>query len=147
MRERVLPIIAVIIMLPSCKRGLRLLSPSSGEVVLQNQADVGCPLDPDAGYGSSTRFQWEPVAAAAKYHLLVQRVGSTFPWIDTTIRETWYAGKSCHGFVIDSNLDGRQWRVEALNPGGRVMVASETRFFQWAPCRLASGVPCSAPPR
>ncbi len=147
-----LTIILILILIPAaCNRSpsvtaqfpaqLRLLSPGLNEAVAQNQLDLGCP---HTGYGIRVRFQWEPVKWAKEYHLWVQRTGSPRPWLDMRFPETSYEKKACGSFVVDRNLMGWHWKVEALDAGGQVIGASEIRSFYWAPCRLATGKPCSA---
>ena len=156
MRAAALLIAAAILAAPGCARRpnttassqtLLLVSPAAGYVMPQNQPNIGCAANPVAGYGESARFQWIPVQGAKAYHLAVRRAGSALPWIDATTQGVSYEKKNCNGYVTDANLNGWQWRVEALDSAGRRIASSETRAFRWAPCRLSPGDrPCGVAP-
>jgi serine/threonine protein kinase len=129
---------------PSQLAAIRLLFPGPGEVIPQNRTDIGCSPDPNRGHGLLLRFRWEPVPGAVSYR--VRYAGLSGYWINTTTYDASFELRDCLTFVIDRNLAWK-WRVEAFDPAGRLIGASETRSFRYAPCRLSNGEPCSAPPR
>ena len=118
-------------------QAVRLLFPGPDEVIPQT-ATTGCV--PNRGYGELLRFRWEPVPGARSY--LLQYTGSLELWTTTKLYDPSFERRYCW-FEPDSNLDWK-WRVQAFDPDGRLIGASETRRFHWAPCRLSNGEPCLA---
>lgn len=127
---------------------LTLLTPDPGAVIPQNDSTLGCPEHPHRGYGLQIHFSWDPpdsTSGVAFYHLFAKKDSVQYPILDGYVTGTEYLDTRCNTFVIDRNLDGWYWHVVAHDSGGTAVAASETRWFSFAPCRLANGQPCTAP--
>ena len=124
-----------------------LITPASGAVIQQNDPSTGCATNPTSGDGFVVNYSWsaKSTRAIAKYELVVQHVGSPFSALDVTITAPNYTDLHCNSFVIDSNLANWQWHVLAKDARGKVLADSGPSVFSFAPCRIASGAPCSAP--
>lgn len=82
-----------------------LLSPRDGAVL-----DNGCASRAD---GITWEFDWSDVPHAARYHLLVQHLGSSLPVIDTFTASSSYQHAATGAYIIESNRFDWQWKVEA----------------------------------
>jgi hypothetical protein len=126
-----------------------LIAPASGAKITQNDPTIGCPYDPESGYGFRLAFDWEDVPGADKYFVRLQRTGSIYPVIHEAIGSSEIETTRCASFVIDRNLTGWVWRVAAVANGTDSLHAdtlwSETRNYEFLPCRIAEDVPCYAP--
>ncbi|TLM59586.1 MAG: hypothetical protein FDZ69_14130 [Deltaproteobacteria bacterium] len=83
----------------------RLLSPADDAIV-----DNGCLSRQD---DMTWEFDWAEVRNAARYRLIVQRVGAAQPVIDLVTRESFHRATAAGGYVIDSNRYGWEWKVQA----------------------------------
>jgi len=129
-------------------RVVPLLEPDPWAWIPQNDSTLGCPAHEHRGYGLSLSFRWgtpDSVPAPAAYHLYVKLETALYPLIDIWLPDTAYAQIACNAFVIDRNLSGWYWTVEAFDSSAVLVAESEVRRFGFEPCRLASGKPCSAP--
>jgi hypothetical protein len=127
-----------------------LLSPANGAVIPQNVQQPGCAPDPNRGAGFVIHFDWTDAQGGpgvAGYEIFVKRDGSSLPAVSTFVTASRFEHASCNGFVIDRNLEGWEWQVRTRDTAGNVSEWSPVHRFRFAPCRLASGVVCSAPPR
>lgn len=125
-----------------------LLTPINNDAVQQNNSSIGCPLDPFRGYGLRIFFDWtdsDSPNGIKGYHIFVMRTGATLPIIDTFVSESEYTDTSCNAFVIDSNLEGWTWTVQAEDNQGNLSTIASGEF-SYEPCRLEDGSMCSAPP-
>jgi hypothetical protein len=127
------------------KVNIKLLSPGEGAFVPQNDASTGCPADATRGYGFVIEFEWKAnhEKDVAAYQLFVQHPDAIYPIVDVIVRETTYTDLDCNTFVIDSHLEGWQWRVRALDRQGNFSDWAQG-VFNFTPCRLADGTPCFA---
>jgi hypothetical protein len=126
-----------------------LLSPASGAQITQNDPTIGCPYDPESGHGFRLAFDWEDVEGADKYFVRLQRTGSLYPVIHDVIGSSELESVHCQSFVLDRNLTGWVWRVAAVANGDDTLhtdtLWSETRTYEFLPCRLTGDVHCYAP--
>ncbi len=123
----------------------RLLSPPRGFVVPQNNPLIPCDADPERGYGFSIRFDWDDVDSPGGirgYHVYVKKQDAVFPLVDTFVTDSEYLHVSCNGFVIDENLSGWEWSVQAEDLRGNVSELTEPNRFSFSPCRLPDGTAC-----
>ena len=126
----------------------RLRSPSDGALLPQNNATADCTADSAAGYGIRQVFVWARPSDSrvAGYLLFAQRAGSGAALIlDAYTADTTYPYVSCHAFVADGLLDGWQWKVRSVLPGGAMSDYSPMRTWSYQPCRLPDGRPCFSP--
>jgi len=126
-----------------------LNEPINNQVIQQNNPDIGCPFNPTFGFGWEIFFDWtdsESSSGISGYQLFVMGSNAIFPIIDTFVAESEFTHTSCNGFVIDVNLFGWEWTVQAVDNDGNMSDVSDTGVFQFGPCRLANGDPCNAPP-
>jgi hypothetical protein len=128
---------------------ITLVSPGRDAVIAQNVSTIGCTPNPTTGYGNKIEFAWKANhdKEIAGYELLAQHRGSPVPIVSVTLNgadSTSFAYRSCHGFVIDSNLNNWEWSVRAIDDQGQ-KGAWTTGNFRFAPCRLENGNACYAP--
>ena len=129
--------------------GITLLAPATGASVPQNDSSIGCPAHPTRGYGFRIRFAWtrSTHAATAVYRLRVQQRAASNPLLNLVVSGTEYTTTHCHTFVADAYLADWVWTVQAVDRAGTAVQSSDEGHFQFAPCRLAEGEPCSAASR
>ncbi|MBV9302834.1 MAG: energy transducer TonB [Acidobacteriaceae bacterium] len=123
----------------------KLIAPSEHASIPQNVESTLCSKSSVGGFGYSIEFAWSPVAGATRYELFVQHNPSSAPALDRVTQQLSYEHQQCGAFVIDANLTQWEWRVRPLPESGEPGPWSETRHFDFAPCRLLDGTPCSAP--
>ena len=126
--------------------GVVLEAPAADAPVAQNDASTGCAATATRGNGLRLTFSWGTrlFQRVGQYRLVAQHTGSTFPWISAELTDRTYAVVSC-SFVADTNLSDWHWQVTAFNTAGDAVAVSESRPFQFLPCRLADDSSCSAP--
>lgn len=115
-----------------------LLTPINHDVIEQNNPSIGCPLDPVRGYGHRIIFDWtdsDSPNGIKGYHIFVMRTGATLPIINTFVPNSEYTDTSCNSFVIDSNLGGWTWTVQAEDNRGNLSPVASGEF-RFEPCRL-----------
>lgn len=132
-----------------------LLSPEDNAVFVQNDPTLGCPAHPTRGYGFRTSFDWKDVDGAAMYRIVFRQRDARYPAIERTVATSEFTQILCNAFVADPNREHWSWQVLALGtvtvPGDSgtatrdTVLMSTTREYSFAPCRLASGLACSAP--
>jgi len=124
-----------------------LLSPVDGGSFTQNDATLGCPAHPARGYGFRVRFDWKDVEGATAYRLRFQQRDAPLAAInDVVVTTSQFEQTRCNAFVVDRNLEHWVWKVAAIAAPSDTLLWSETREFAFAPCRLADGRACYAPP-
>lgn len=133
-----------------------LLSPEDNAVFAQNDPTIGCPANPARGYGFRTSFDWKDVDGATEYRIVFHQRDARFPAIERTVASSDFAETLCNAFVADQNREHWNWQVIALAsvavPGDSgtarrdTVLMSTSREYSFAPCRLASGTACFAPP-
>ena len=124
--------------------------PINNAVVQQNDPATGCSLNPTSGYGSRIFFDWTDSTSPngiQGYQLYFINSRATIPRIDTFVAKSEFIEIECNSFVIDQNLQGFQWRVRAQDNRGNYSDWTPWGTFQYAPCRLANGTACYAPPQ
>jgi hypothetical protein len=126
--------------------GITLLAPATGASVPQNDSSIGCPTHRTRGYGFRIRFAWtrSTHAATAAYRLRVQQRAAGNPLLNLVVSGTEYTSTHCHTFVADAYVADWVWTVQAVDRAGTAVQSSDEGHFQFAPCRLAGGEPCSA---
>lgn len=127
-----------------------LLTPIDNAVIQQNVAASGCPANPTRGFGLRIAFDWTDASSTngiLRYQLTVTPAGAASPTTDTYVDKSEFTYISCNSFVIDEHLPGWQWRVRAQDTRGNYSDWTPTGTFQFAPCRLADGTACYAPPQ
>jgi hypothetical protein len=129
-----------------------LVAPIDDFAIAQNQAETGCVYHGDFGYGFQVAFRWLPSESSrglAGYEVVARHVTAARPIVDTFFPSpggsTTLTWTSCRAFVIDSNLDGWEWRVRARDTVGNVSDWSEAGTFRFEPCRIRRRQPCAAP--
>ena len=135
-----------------------LITPADKGTFAQNDPSIGCPAHPARGYGFRTRFDWADVEGASAYAVVLQHEGSQYPAIVQRVTASEYTQTFCNAFVADFNLEHWTWRVLAFGPAKGAytgdsasmprdtLLSSTTREYGFAPCRLADGHACWAPP-
>ena len=123
----------------------QLVAPAEHTTILQNVESALCSRNTVAGFGYSIQFAWSPVQGATQYELLVEHSGSAAPALDRLTQQLSYEQQQCGAFVVDANLTQWQWRVRVRPESGDPGPWSETRHFEFAPCRLLDGTSCRAP--
>jgi len=132
-----------------------LNEPINNQTITQNNPDIGCPFDPFFGFGSEIFFDWtdsEASSGISGYQLFVIGPGAIFPIVDTFVTESEFTFTSCNSFVIDSNLMGWEWNVQAVSNEGKLInqgklgEVSEDQTFQFEPCRFQDGTGCGGQP-
>jgi len=124
-----------------------LLIPIESLVITQNNPNIGCPPDPDRGFGYSIFFDWTDSNSPngiKGYHLFATNINAMFPIIDIFVLDSNFTETSCNSFVIDSNLNDWIWTVQAEDNLGNLSSVT-TYEFMFPPCRLDDGTPCNAP--
>lgn len=143
----------------------KLLTPFQDAVIEQNNPNIGCSLLSEGGetrgYGFQIVFAWTDAipttgTSVDSYELVAVNTELSPPppleepipivheFIDAD-DGTEFTFTSCNAFVIDANLEGWRWQVRpqlSNENAGSWSVGT----FSFAPCRLASGAPCNAPP-
>ncbi len=123
----------------------QLLTPSEHATIPQNVESTLCSKISVGGFGYSIEFAWSSVLGAARYELVFEHNGSPAPALDRVTKQLSYEHQQCGAFVADANVTQWEWRVRALPESGEPGPWSETRHFEFAPCRLLDGTPCRAP--
>jgi len=127
-----------------------LNEPINNQTIQQNNPDIGCEFDPFFGFGSEIFFDWtdsESSSGISGYQLFVIGPGAIFPIVDTFVAESEFTHTSCNSFVIDVNLMGWEWTVQAVDNDGNMSDVSDTGVFQFEPlCRFEDGTVCNALP-
>jgi len=124
-----------------------LLTPINDEIIQQNNPNIGCPFDPTRGFGWRIFFDWTDTSSPngiKGYHLFATNINAMFPIIDIFVPDSNFTETSCNSFVIDANLDGWIWTVQAEDNLGNLS-SVETDEFVFEPCMLDDGTPCNAP--
>ena len=134
---------------PAVAGVITLVAPAAGAVVTQNDPSLAtkCPANATRGLGYVIEFSWKAVGLAnvAGFQVVMQHGSGTPIVLDVDgSTTTSLSALSCNTFVIDNNLTGWHWQVNALNNGKQVVVSSQQRAFTFGPCRLANGTPCNA---
>jgi hypothetical protein len=130
-----------------------LIAPAADVVIVQNDPalqTICSGINPAYGNGFRITFDWtdyEPVSKVKTYTVELHHGATIFSTsLDTTGAESTYDYIACGNFVTDSNLTGWYWQV-IVNGKGPAVQDPEQRPFSFAPCRLADGSACNAPPQ
>ena len=124
-----------------------LLTPVNNEAIPQNNPNIGCPFVPFRGYGHEIHFDWtdsDSPNGISGYHLFVMNINGVIPLIEMFVEDSEFTLTGCNDFVIDSNLNGWMWSVQAEDNSGNLSPVVED-IFRFEPCRLDDGTECSAP--
>jgi len=128
-----------------------LIEPINNQTIQQNNPDIGCQFDAFFGFGYEIFFDWtdsEASSGISGYNLFVIGPNAIFPLIDIFVTESEFTFTSCNSFIIDSNLMGWQWNVQAVGNGaklisqGKLSEVSESQTFQFEPCKCQDGAGC-----
>ncbi len=125
-----------------------LITPINNVAITQNDPNIGCPPHPTRGFGSRIFFDWTDSSSPngiAGYHIFAKHQNAQFPIVDTFVTASEFTTTRCNSFVIDANLEGWGWDVQARDNFGNLSPKSETGTFKFEPCRLDDGTPCFAP--
>jgi len=118
-----------------------LIEPADGAAIPQNNPDIGCAFVADRGYGFSVDFSWTAAASSAgvsSYHLFVNHPDAPNPLLDLQVQGTRYTDRHCNAYVTPLNLEGWQWRVQAIDARGTAGPWSESRTFRFQVCRVGT---------
>jgi hypothetical protein len=118
-----------------------LVEPADGAAIPQNNPNIGCAFVADRGYGFATDFTWTAAASSAgveSYHLFVKHPDALNPLLDTQVQGTHYTDRHCNAYVTPQNLEGWQWRVQAIDARGTAGPWSESRTFRFQVCRVGA---------
>ena len=152
----VVALVALAVVTAACKPAspgvITLVTPAANAIVTQNDPVLAtqCPANAARGTGYVIEFSWtlpSDVSQFKRYQVVLQH-GSSIP-IELDVdgaSTTSFTHLSCNSFVIDTNLSGWHWQVNALGNGDKVVASSEQRALTFGPCRLADATPCNAPP-
>ena len=130
---------------PDTQRAPELVLPAEHATITQNVESTFCSKSSAGVFGYSIEFAWSKVASATRYELYVRHSGLPAPALDYVTQQLSYELQQCGAFIADANLKQWEWRVRALPESGDAGPWSETRQFEFAPCRLPDGTPCRAP--
>lgn len=123
-----------------------LLTPVNNDAIPQNNPNIGCPFVPFRGYGHEILFDWTDSGSPngiKGYHLFVMNINAVIPLIDMFVEDSEFTFTGCNDFVIDSNLNGWMWSVQAEDNSGNLSPVVED-IFRFEPCRLEDGSPCGS---
>lgn len=123
-----------------------LLTPINNEMIPQNNPNIGCQLygNGNAGFGFETFFDWtdsDSPNGIKGYHLFVMNINARIPAVDVFVLDSEYTDTNCNAFVIDSDLEGWMWSVQAEDNLGNLSPVAEGEF-SFEPCRLDDGTQC-----
>jgi len=127
---------------------LTLIEPINNQVIQQNNPDIGCPFLENRGFGFEVFFDWTDSSSPngiSGYFLTFGSTGATIPPTPIFVVESEFSDLACNGFVIDPNLMGWEWTVQAVDNEGNISEVSDPGIYQFGPCRLEYGAPCNAP--
>jgi hypothetical protein len=121
-----------------------LINPVDNAIINQNEPVDDCPLDPKRGYGYSILFDWSGTSSEYdRYRLIVQKKDSSLILIDEFVSESEFLFVSCNSFIADDNLEDWEWFVLARDVDYKETKRGVINSFQFEPCRLDDGTPCS----
>ena len=116
-------------------------------VIRQNDSTISCTFHPLTGHGYRLRFDWTDASSPSGiegYELIVRKARSLAPLIDTFVTDSEFTRTACNLVVLDTNLEGWQWRVRAKDGLGNFSDPSEEGSFQFESCVLDNGTSCLA---
>jgi hypothetical protein len=131
-----------------------LISPDNNAIIIQNDPDIGCPYDPDSGYGYRIFFDWtdsDSLFGIKQYSIFVSGIDlATQTIVTESLTESEFEFIACNQFITDENLTGWEWTVIALDhqdpeePYGlsNKSLLSEYYTFEFELCTLHDGSPC-----
>lgn len=110
----------------------KLLTPAAGAVIQQNDPSTGCPARPDSAYayGFQIFFSWEPSqssAGVASYQVYSKHPSAQLAAVDVRVPATQHLERRCNTFT--ANLNGWEWKVQAIDTNGQVSPWSEIRLY------------------
>ncbi len=122
-----------------------LIEPEDSTTVKQNDPDSGCEFDPVRGYGFEIFFDWTGSEEDFLFYDVVVRNKNTQMNLfnDSVFDASELLFVDCNGFITDENLEDWEWFVVGIDNDFKRTHRSETRTFQFDPCRLDDGTPCS----
>ena len=123
----------------------QLISPVDNEAILQNSSAIGCPPDPDKGFGYQIFLDWTNSSSPNgidTYQLIVRNKRSRIPLLNIFVEGTEFTQTNCNSVVIDGNLTGWEWRVRALDNAGNFSDWTPVGLFRFAACQLSDGSTC-----
>lgn len=87
----------------------------------------------DANGQMAWTFSWIGVLPASSYRIQVRKKGASLFLVDATTTELTYTHRG-EGYIAEANLQGWEWRVQALNAAGKpIGKATSWRTFDVAP--------------
>jgi hypothetical protein len=131
-----------------------LITPEINAVIIQNDSNIGCPYDPDQGYGYRIFFDWTDSSSPfgiKRYGIFVSGKDiSTQTLLTESLTKSEFEFIACNQFISDENLTGWEWTVIALDhldpeePYGlsNKSLLSEYYTFEFELCTLHDGSPC-----
>lgn len=129
-----------------------LLTPINHEIITQNNPNIGCPPDPDVGFGFSILFDWTDSISPngiSGYYLSARRTRGhewqKAPLIETFVTNSEFEFVQCNRFIPNYNLAGFEWFVRAEDNLGNLSSLDVYRDgfeFEFEPCTLPDGSPC-----
>ena len=125
-----------------------LITPTTNVAIEQNNPAIGCPPQLTAGFGFRIVFDWtdaDSLNGIAGYNIFAMNSNVALPIVDTFVVASEFTLTSCNAFVIDANLEGWEWSVQAQDNLGNLSQPSATGMFRFAPCRLVGGIRCFVP--
>ena len=84
-------------------------------------------------YAAEWRFDWEDVAGAKAYELVVLGGSAAFPLVQTTTSKSEHTIPISQGYIAAHNLLGWSWRVRAQSANGTWGPWSDVRRFNVSP--------------
>jgi hypothetical protein len=132
-----------------------LVSPEEGEIIEQNQADIGCGLllgQETRGYGYQVVFDWTDVPGAVSYELYVKYAPAPIPIVNCGGEEmpqrcrelplitSGYTYTACNAIAGDS--DDWEWKVRALDAAGDPLGPWSESYYRAESCTLEDGSWC-----
>lgn len=121
-----------------------LLTLINNGIITQNNPNIGCPPDPNGGFGFSIFFDWTDSISPngiSGYHLHVEK-SEALILIDTFVINSEFEFLSCNDFVTDFNLLDWGWFIQHVDNLGNVTLSSDIFEFQFEACRFPDGSPC-----
>ena len=108
-----------------------LLTPINDAIIQQDNPNIGCPFDPTFGFGYRIFFDWTDASSPNGingYYLFVKKMTATIPIVDLFVLDSNYTHTSCNSYIINSNLDGWIWTVQAVDILGNLSSVATGEF-------------------
>jgi len=125
------------------------ISPNNNASVAQNNASSVCATNAFGITGLTMQFVWTPPTAAGNvvaYEVFATKRDAPTPVLDAMVKgATTYTLTECGAVVINTKLQGWEWRVRGQDARGQFTDWSPWAMYQFSPCRFSDGSLCETP--